>query len=83
MHDALQVSSEVAYFNSGELEFYGEANYLKGGIVYADEITTVSPTYADEICTPGGRRGPGWLMLERRRHLRGIVNGIDYDVLIL
>lgn len=67
-------------FNSGELEFYGEANYLKGGIVYADEITTVSPTYADEICTPEGGEGLDGLMLERRRHLRGIVNGIDYDV---
>ena len=67
-------------FNSGELEFYGEANYLKGGIVYADEITTVSPTYADEICTPEGGEGLDGLMLERRRHLRGIVNGIDYNV---
>ena len=67
-------------FNSGELEFYGEANYLKGGIVYADEITTVSPTYADEICTPEGGEGLDGLMLERRRNLRGIVNGIDYDV---
>ena len=67
-------------FNSWELEFYGEANYLKGGIVYADEITTVSPTYADEICTPEGGEGLDGLMLERRRHLRGIVNGIDYEV---
>ena len=67
-------------FNSGELEFYGEANYLKGGIVYADEVTTVSPTYADEICTPEGGEGLDGLMLERRRHLSGILNGIDYDV---
>ena len=67
-------------FNSGELEFYGEANYLKGGIVYADEVTTVSSTYADEICTPEGGEGLDGLMLERRRHLSGILNGIDYDV---
>ena len=67
-------------FNSGELEFYGEANYLKGGIVYADEVTTVSPTYADEICTPEGGEGLDGLMLERRRHLSGILNGIDYAV---
>ena len=67
-------------FNSGELEFYGEANYLKGGIVYADEVTTVSPTYADEICTPEGGEGLDGLMLERRRYLSGILNGIDYDV---
>ena len=66
-------------FNSGELEFYGEANYLKGGIVYADEITTVSPTYADEICTPEGGEGLDGLMRARSNSLRGILNGIDYD----
>lgn len=67
-------------FNAGELEFYGEANYLKGGIVYADEVTTVSPTYAQEISTPEGGEGLDGLMLERRKHLSGIINGIDYDV---
>lgn len=67
-------------FNSNELEFYGEANYLKGGIVYADEITTVSPSYADEITTPEGGEGLDGLMLERRKHLSGILNGIDYSV---
>ena len=41
-------------FNAYELESYGEANYLKGGVVYADYITTVSPTYANEITTVEG-----------------------------
>lgn len=67
-------------FNSDELEFYGEANYLKGGVVYADEVTTVSPTYSEEITTPEGGEGLDGLMLERRRHLSGILNGIDYDI---
>ena len=49
--------------------FYGEANYLKGGIVYADEITTVSPTYADEICTPEGGEGLDGLMPVSYTHL--------------
>ncbi len=66
-------------FNSNELEFYGEANYLKGGVVYADEITTVSPNYAVKVTTPEGGEGLDGLMLERRRHLSGILNGIDYD----
>ena len=43
-------------FNAYELESYGEANYLKGGVVYADYITTVSPTYANEITTVEGER---------------------------
>lgn len=44
-------------FNAYELESYGEANYLKGGVVYADYITTVSPTYANEITTVEGGEG--------------------------
>ena len=44
-------------FTSDKLESYGEANYLKGGVVYADAVTTVSPTYAYEITTPEGGEG--------------------------
>ena len=67
------------YFTPDKLEAYGDANYLKGGIVYADAITTVSETYAEEIKTPYyGERLDG-LMRARANSLRGIVNGIDYD----
>ena len=66
-------------FNSGELEFYGEANYLKGGIVYADAVTTVSDTYAEEIKTQFYGEGLDGLMRARSGALRGIVNGIDYE----
>ena len=67
------------YFTPDKLEAYGDANFLKGGIVYADAITTVSDTYAEEIKTPFyGERLDG-LMRARSNSLRGIVNGIDYE----
>lgn len=66
-------------FNDRELEAYGEANYLKGGIVYSDVVTTVSPTYAHDITTAEGGEGLGGLMYARRDSLYGIVNGIDYQ----
>ncbi len=64
-------------FTSDKLESYGEANYLKGGVVYSDIITTVSKTYAYEITTPGSGEGLDGLMNARRQDLYGIVNGID------
>ncbi len=66
-------------FNDKELESYGEANYLKGGVVYADAVTTVSPSYANEITTQEGGEGLHGLMNARRNVLHGILNGIDYD----
>ena len=67
-------------FTSDKLEAYGEANYLKGGIVYADAITTVSETYANEIMTLEGGEGLHGLLSARRNDLYGIVNGLDYEV---
>lgn len=66
-------------FNDKELESYGEANYLKGGVVYADAVTTVSPSYANEITTQEGGEGLHGLMNARRNVLHGILNGIDYN----
>lgn len=68
------------YFAPDKLEAYGDANYLKGGIVYADMVTTVSQTYAEEIKTPFYGEGLDGLMNARSNCLRGIVNGLDYDV---
>lgn len=65
-------------FTADKLESYGEANYLKGGVVYADAITTVSKTYANEILTPEGGEGLDGLMRVRQKRLYGILNGIDY-----
>lgn len=66
-------------FTADKLECYGEANYLKGGCVYADAISTVSPSYAMDISSPEGGEGLDGLMSARRNDLYGIVNGIDYN----
>lgn len=68
------------YFTPDKLEAYKDGNLLKGGIVYADAVTTVSETYADEIKMPFYGEGLDGLMRARSNSLRGIVNGIDYDV---
>ena len=66
------------YFTADKLEAYNDGNLLKGGLVYADKITTVSNTYAEEIKTPFyGERLDG-LIRARAKDLVGIVNGIDY-----
>ena len=67
------------YFTPDKLEAYKDANLLKGGLVYADAITTVSPTYAEEIKTPFYGEGLDGLLCARSNDLRGILNGIDYD----
>ena len=67
------------YFAPDKLEAYKDGNLLKGGVVYADAITTVSNTYAEEIKMPFYGEGLDGLMRARSDSLRGIVNGIDYD----
>jgi len=64
-------------FTQDGLEFYGNVNYLKGGIVWADEVNTVSPTYAREIQTDEYSFGLHGILATRREHLSGILNGID------
>ena len=67
------------YFTPDKLESYKNGNMLKGGVTYADAVTTVSYTYAEEIKTPFYGEGLDGLMRARAGQLRGIVNGIDYD----
>jgi starch synthase len=64
-------------FNWRQLECYGRVNYLKAGIVNADTVSTVSPTYAREIQTSEFGCGLEGLLRSRRDDLVGIVNGID------
>ncbi len=65
------------FFTPDGLEFYGQVSYLKSGIAYADAITTVSQTYAEEIRTPEFGCGLDQLLAKRKRDLHGILNGID------
>ncbi|MDD3204411.1 MAG: glycogen synthase GlgA [Lachnospiraceae bacterium] len=67
------------FFTPDKLEAYKDANLLKGGLVYADAITTVSDTYAEEIKTDFYGEGLNGLLQARSKDLRGIVNGIDYE----
>ncbi len=67
------------YFTADKLESYKDANLLKGGIVFADAVTTVSKTYAEEIKTRAYGEGLDGLLCSRSGDLRGIVNGIDYE----
>ena len=64
-------------FTNDKLECYGCANFMKAALVYADEITTVSPSYAEEIQTAYyGERMDG-LLRAKHEHLSGVLNGID------
>jgi starch synthase len=67
-------------FTPDGLEFYGSVNLLKGGIVFSDYLTTVSPTYAKEILTPEGGLGLDGVLRNRQAQLKGILNGIDIDL---
>lgn len=74
--DAMGISDY--YFTPDKLEYYKDANLLKGGLVYANKITTVSDTYAGEIQTPEYGEGLDKLLNARRNDVMGIVNGISY-----
>ena len=67
------------YFNWQALEYYGDINLLKAGILFAEKVTTVSPTYANEIQTEDFGCGLDAVLRERREDLSGILNGVDLD----
>ena len=62
------------------LEFHGKISFMKSGLVYANRITTVSPNYAREICTPEFGCGLDGVLRDRGADLTGILNGVDYEV---
>ncbi|TWT46432.1 glycogen synthase GlgA [Botrimarina hoheduenensis] len=68
------------HFNWRQLEFYGQLNFMKSALVFADAISTVSPRYAHEIQTPPMSCGLEGVLQHRREDLFGILNGIDEDV---
>lgn len=71
---------EKRYFDINGLEFYDKVNLLKGGIIFADFLNTVSPTYAREIQTAEFGFGLEGLLEKRKHVLSGILNGLDYSV---
>ncbi|MFT4959690.1 MAG: starch synthase [Paracoccaceae bacterium] len=78
MLGVLGLTSEV--FAPKGVEYFGQIGFLKGGIAYADKITTVSPTYARELLLPEFGMGLDGLMKSRDADLTGILNGIDLDI---
>ena len=75
-----QLGLPPAAFTADGVEYYGDIGFLKGGLRLSDRITTVSPTYAAEICTPEDGMGMDGLLRGRADLLRGILNGIDVKV---
>ncbi len=73
----LQLPNELASFEN--MEFYNQFSFIKGGILYADQITTVSPTYAKEIQTEKYGAGLDELLKLHSNKLSGIINGINED----
>lgn len=65
------------WFKSTGLEFYGQVSFMKGGLVHADRLTTVSPRYAREVQTPAFGCGLDGVLRQRSGDLTGILNGID------
>lgn len=78
--DMLLTGLDWKHFNWREMEFYGKLNLLKTGIIFADKITTVSPTYAQEIQGPEQGCGLESVLKYRAEDLTGILNGIDDEV---
>ncbi|QDT63222.1 glycogen synthase GlgA [Calycomorphotria hydatis] len=78
--DMMLTGMDWEYFNWRQMEHFGGLNLLKTGIVFADMVTTVSPTYAWEITTPEGGCGLDGVLGERGDTLLGILNGIDPEV---
>ncbi|HOA80363.1 MAG TPA: glycogen synthase GlgA [Defluviitaleaceae bacterium] len=68
------------YFNPEHIEFYGNINYMKAGLLYSDAISTVSNTYAKEIMTDEYGYGLQGVLKKRSQDLYGILNGIDYKL---
>jgi starch synthase len=74
-----RISLPASLFHMEALEFYGKVNYLKGGLIFADYLTTVSRRYAQEIQTPEYGHGLDGVVRARGSRVVGILNGVDYS----
>jgi len=77
---ALTGLRKAKFFHPEGLEFWKKMSLLKSGIVYSDAITTVSPSYAQEIQTNEYGKGMDGVLRQRRGSLHGILNGVDYSI---
>ena len=72
-----QLGLDREYFEHGQVEYHGQISYMKAGLVFSDHVTTVSPTYAEEIRTPYFGEGLDGELRYLGAKLTGILNGID------
>jgi starch synthase len=80
-HEALaDLGLPESLFSVDAMEFFGKVNFLKAGLEFSDYLTTVSPTYANEIQTAEFGYGLEGVVANRASHLRGILNGVDYSI---
>lgn len=78
--DMLLTGLDWKHYNWREMEFWGQINLLKTGLVFADALTTVSPKYAEEIQSEPLGCGLEGVLRDRRDDLHGIINGVDYAI---
>ena len=78
LDDVLLLPDKHLY--NGDVEYYGGVSFMKSGIVFSDKVTTVSPTYTNEIQTKFYGEGLDGLLKSKSYKLDGILNGIDYDI---
>jgi len=79
-HQFPDLGLPAAFFQPEGLEFHGGVNFMKAGLYFADQLTTVSPTYAQEIQGPEQGMGLDGLLRARASVLHGILNGVDEAV---
>ena len=77
---AAELGIGPSLFHPAGLEFWGDISFMKAGIVWADAVTTVSPTYAREIQTPAYGFGMDGVLRAHTAKLSGILNGVDYSI---
>lgn len=70
----------IDFFHQEGIEYWGNISLLKSGIVYSDAVTTVSPTYAEEICMREFGLGMEGILVNKKGSLSGILNGVDYEI---
>lgn len=75
-----ELGLDRAQFHPAGMEFWGQVSFMKSGIVWADAVNTVSPTYAQEIQTPEHGFGMDGVLRDHTTKLSGILNGVDYSV---